>query len=179
MVVKSTLLLDVALLVSTYLYFLEGKGVVPVYHKLFKTMLLTSHSLHKNFKESQPSDFVFSIMSLSHSLGNFSQLTRYVHIFSLTPTKILGLICYLLVVYMLFSRLIQKPFFVPTILYIWNTTIKENRKHLPKSSERERDEIASRLKKKQPCNFLSALQNKSRFQFQATRSSFISKRVLL
>ena len=52
MVVKSTLLLDVALLVSTYLYFLEGKGVVPVYHKLFKTILLTSHSLHKNFKES-------------------------------------------------------------------------------------------------------------------------------
>lgn len=53
MVVKSTLLLHVALLVSTYLYFLEGKGVVPVYHKLFKTILLTSHSLHKNFKESQ------------------------------------------------------------------------------------------------------------------------------
>ena len=52
MVVKSTLLLDVALLVSTYLYFLEGKGVVPVYHKLFKTILLTSHSLYKNFKES-------------------------------------------------------------------------------------------------------------------------------
>ena len=41
MVVKSTLLLDVALLVSTYLYFLEGKGVVPVYHKLFTTILLT------------------------------------------------------------------------------------------------------------------------------------------
>ena len=50
MVVKSTLLLDVALLVSTYLYFLEGKGVVPVYRKLFKTKLF--YSLHKNFKES-------------------------------------------------------------------------------------------------------------------------------
>ena len=35
------------------LFFLEGKGVVPVYHKLFKTILLTSHSLHKKFKESQ------------------------------------------------------------------------------------------------------------------------------
>ena len=78
---------------SKYLpLFSRGKGGSPcVYHKLFKTILLTSHSLPKNFK-----DCVFSIISLSHSLGNFSQLSRYVlPIFSLTPAKILGLICYL------------------------------------------------------------------------------------